>query len=46
MRKDKPGMEKFIEFNSRLSKFCSKNEIDIIENENLDGRCLSFKKLI
>ena len=47
MRKDKPDIEKkVIEFNSRLSKFCSKNKIDIIENENLDGSCLSFKKLI
>ena len=45
MRKDKPDIEKVIEFNSRLSKFCSKNKIDI-ENENLDGSCLSFKKLI
>ena len=46
MRKDKPDIEKkVIEFNSRLSKFCSKNKIDIIENENLDGSCLSFKKL-
>ena len=46
MRKDKQDIEKkVIEFNSRLSKFCSKNKIDIIENENLDGSCLSFKKL-
>ena len=46
MRKDKPDIEKkVIEFNSRLSKFCSKKKIDIIENENLDGSCLSFKKL-
>ena len=46
MRKDKPDIEKkVIEFNSRLSKFCSKNKIDIIENKNLDGSCLSFKKL-
>ena len=45
-RKDKPDIEKkVIEFNSRLSKFCSKNKIDIIGNENLDGSCLSFKKL-
>ena len=45
MRKDKPDIEKkVIEFNSRPSKFCSKNKIDI-ENENLDGSCLSFKKL-
>ena len=46
MRKDKPDIEKkVIEFNSRLSKFCSKNKIDIRENENLDGNCLSFKKI-
>ena len=46
MRKDKPDIEKkVIEFNSRLSKFCSKSKIDIIENENLDGSCLSFKEL-
>ena len=46
MRKDKPAIaDKVIEFNSRLSNFCSKNKIDIIENENLDGSCLSFKKL-
>ena len=46
MRKDKPDKEKKVkEFNSRLSKFCSKNKIDIIENENLDGSCLIFKKL-
>ena len=43
MRKDKPDIEKkVIEFSSRLSKFCSKNKIGIIEKENLD---LSFKKL-
>ena len=45
IRKDKANIEKVIEFNSRLSKFCSKNKMDIIENENLDGSCLSFKKL-
>ena len=46
MRKDKLDIEKKVtEFNSWLSKFCSKNKIDIIENENLDGSCLSFKKL-
>ena len=46
IRKDKPDIEKkVIEFNSRLSKFCSKNKIDIIENENLDESCLSLKKL-
>ena len=46
IRKDKPDIEKkVVEFNSRLSRFCSKNKIDIIENENLDGTCLSFKKL-
>ena len=46
MRKDKPDIEKKVtEFNSKLSKFCSKNKIGIIENENVDGRCLSFKEL-
>ena len=46
IRKDKPDIEKkVIEFNSRLSKFCSKNKIDIIENENLNENCLNFKKL-
>ena len=46
IRKYKPGIEKrVIDFNNRLSKFCSKNKIDIIENKNLDGSCLSFKKL-
>ena len=46
MRKDKPDKEKKVkEFNSRLSKFFSKNKIDIIENENVDGSCLSFKEL-
>ena len=46
MRKDKPDIEKKVtEFNSKLSKFCSKNKIDIIENENVDGSCLSFKEL-
>ena len=43
-RKDKPDIEKVIDFNSRLSKFCCKNKIDMIENENLDGSCLNFKK--
>ena len=46
IRKDKPDIEKkVIEFNSRLSKFCIKIKIDIVESENLDGSCLSFKKL-
>ena len=46
MRKDKPDIEKKVtEFNSKLSKFCSKNKIDIIENENVDESCLSFKEL-
>ena len=46
IRKDKPDIEKkVIEFNSRLSRFGSKKKMDIIENENLDGSCLSFKKL-
>ena len=46
IRKDKPDIEnKVLEFNSRLSKFCSKNKIDIIENKHLHGSCLSFKKL-
>ena len=45
MRKDKPDIEKkVIKFNSRLSKFCWKNKIDIIENENVDENCLIFKK--
>ena len=37
IRKDKPDIEKVIEFNRRLSKFCSQDKTDIIENENLDG---------
>ena len=46
MRKDKPDIEKKVtEFTSRLSKFCSKNKIVIIENENLDGSCISYKIL-
>ena len=46
IRKGKPDIEKkVIEFNSRLSKLCRKNKIDIIENKNTDGSCLSFKKL-
>ena len=46
IRKYKPGIGKrVIYFNNRLSKFCSKNKIDIIENKNLDESCLSFKKL-
>ena len=45
IRKDKPDIEKkVIKFNSRLSKFCSKNKIDI-ENENLDWSCLNFKNV-
>ena len=45
-RTDKPDIEnKVIEFNSRFSKFCSKNKVDIIENENLNWSCLSFKRL-
>ena len=45
MRKDKADTEKkVIEFNTRLLKFCSKSKIDT-KNENLDGSCLSFKKL-
>ena len=46
MRKGKPDKEnKVLEFNIRVSKFCNKNKIDIIEHKNLDGSCLSFKKL-
>ena len=46
IRNDKPDIEKKdVEFNSRLSIICSKNKIDIIENENLDRSCLNFKKL-
>ena len=46
MKRDKPDIEKkVIGFNSRFSKFCSKNKLDIIENENLDRSCLSFRKL-
>ena len=45
IRKDKPDIEKkVVEFNSKLSKFCNKNKIDVIENKNLDGSCLCFKK--
>ena len=42
IRKNKPNIEKVIEFNSRLSTFCSKNKLDIIENENLDESCPRF----
>ena len=46
IRKEKPDIQrKVIYFNSRLSKFCSKNKIDVIENKNLDGSCLIFKIL-
>ena len=45
-RKGKPDIEKWVqELNKRLSRSYSKNKIDTIENENLDGSCLSFKKL-
>ena len=46
IRKAKQDIEKKVtEFNSRLSECCSKNKIDIIENENPDGSWISFKKL-
>ena len=47
IRKDKPEMEKKVkEFNEiKLHKFGKKNNIDIINNSNLDGTCLSYKKL-
>ena len=32
-------------FNIKLSKFCRKNKIDIIDNKNLDGSCLNYKQL-
>lgn len=45
-RKDIQGFEKKVtESNSRLKKFCVKNNIDFISNNNIDDSCLSTKKL-
>ena len=33
-------------FNIKLSKFCKKDKIDIIDNKNLDDSCLNNKQLI
>ena len=45
-RKDKPGMQKKVqEFNDRLEKFCTKNKIDLIENNNMDNTCVTYKRL-
>ena len=45
-RKDKNEIDKKVEtFNSKLSKFCKKNKIDIIDNKNLDLSCLNYKQL-
>ena len=45
-RKDKNEIDKKVEtFNSKLSKFCKKNKIDIIDNKNLDDSCLNYKQL-
>ena len=32
-------------FDIRLSKFCNKNKIDIIDNKNLDDSCLNHQQL-
>lgn len=45
-RKDIQGFDnKVTESNSRLKKFCVKNDIDFISNNNIDDSCLSTKKL-
>ena len=32
-------------FNIKLSKFCKKNKIDIVDNKSLDDSCLNYKQL-
>ena len=45
-RKDKNEIDKKVEaFNFKLSKFCKKNKIDVIDNKNLDDSCLNYKQL-
>ena len=45
-RKDKNEIDKKVEtFKIKLSKFCKKNKIDIIDNKNLDDSCLNYKQL-
>ena len=45
-RKDKNKIDNTVEtFNIKLSKFCKKKKIDIIDNKNLDGSCLNYKEL-
>ena len=42
-RRDKIEIDKKVETcNIRLSKFCKKNKIDIIDNKNLHASCLNY----
>ena len=45
-RKDKNEIDKKMDtFKIKLSKFCKKNKIDIIDNKNLNDSCLNYKQL-
>ena len=45
-RNDKNEIDKKVEtLNIKLSKFCKKNKINIINNKNLDDSCLNYKQL-
>ena len=44
-RKDKNKIDEKVEtFKIRLSKFCKKYKIDIIDNKNIDDSCLNCKQ--
>ena len=46
-RKDKDEIGKKVEtFNIKLSKFCKKNKIDIVDNKHLDDSCLTTNSSI
>ena len=45
-RNDKTGYrDKVIKMNERISKFCEKNEIGLVDNINIDATCLGAQKL-
>ena len=45
-KKDKNEIDKKVEtFNIKLSTFCKKNKIDVIDNKNLDDSCLNYRQL-
>ena len=44
IRKDNEINKKVETFNIKLSKFCKKNKIYIIDNKNLDDSCLNYKQ--